>query len=43
MKEEKSIQPYKDPVEVINLGTEEAKKEVKIDTNLEDSVKGRLV
>ena len=43
MQEEKSIQPHKEPIEVINLGTEEDKKEVKIGANLEDSVKGRLV
>ena len=43
MQEEKAIKPHKEPFEVINLGTEEAKKEVKISANLEESVKGRLV
>ena len=32
--EEKAIQPHEDPVEIINLGTEEDRKEVKIDANL---------
>ena len=43
MKEEKAIQPYKYPIEVVNLGTEEDKKEVKIGADLEDSVKNRLI
>ena len=43
MQEEKAIQPHEDPVEVINLGTETDRKEVKIDTNLEDDIKSRLV
>ena len=43
VQEEKAIQPHEEPVEVINLGTEVDKKEVKIGANLEDSVKSRLV
>ena len=42
-KEERVIQPYEEPVEVVNLGTEEEKKEFNIGTNLEDSVKHRLI
>ena len=38
-KEERAIQPHEDPVEVVNLGTEEDKKKVKIGANLEDIVK----
>ena len=34
LQEEKSIQPHKDSDEVINLGTETDKKEVKIGANL---------
>ena len=41
--EESAIQPHKEPVETINLGTEVDKKEVKIDTNLETNVKYRLI
>ena len=40
---EKAIQPHEESVEVINLGTETEKKEVKIGANLESSVKSRLV
>ena len=43
IQEEKFIQPHEEPVEVINLGTEEDKKEVKIDTNIENNVKSILV
>ena len=43
IQEEKVIQPHEEPIEVINLGTEADKKEVKIGANLEDSVKRRLV
>ena len=43
LQEEKAIQPYKKSVEVINMGTETDKKEVKISVNLESSVKRRLV
>ena len=41
--EERTIQPHEEPIEVVNLGTEEDKKEVKIGSNLEDSVKKRLI
>ena len=34
MQEEKSIQPHEDPVEVVNLGTAENRKKVKIGANL---------
>ena len=43
MQEEKSIQPHEEPIEVINLGTKIDRKEVKIDANLEDGIKNRLV
>ena len=42
LQEEKAIQSYEESVEVINLGTEEDKKEIKIGANLESSVKSRL-
>lgn len=41
--EEKVIQSHLEDVEVINLGTEEDKKEVKIDASLQDVVKTRLI
>ena len=41
--EERTIQSHEEPIEVVNLGTEEDKKEVKIGANLEDSVKKRLI
>ena len=41
--EEKAIQPYKESVEVINLGSEEDRKEVKIGTFLSEEVKGNLI
>ena len=41
--EERTIQPHEEPIEVVNLGTEEDKKEIKIGDNLEDSVKKRLI
>ena len=41
--EERTIQPHEEPIEVVNLGTEEDKKEVKIGANLEESVKARLI
>ena len=37
--EDKTIQPYEEPVDTINLGTEE----VKVGANLESSVKKRLI
>ena len=43
MQEEKAIRPHEESVEVINLGTEADKKEVKIGADLEDCVKRRLV
>src|SRR4051812_23531319 len=41
--EERTIQPHEEPIEVINLGSDEEKKEVKIGADLEDSVKQRLI
>ena len=41
--EERTIQPHKEPVDTINLGTEENKKEVKVGANLEPSVKEHLI
>ena len=41
--EERAIQPHEEPVETVNLGTEENRKEVKIGANLESSVKNRLI
>ena len=38
-----TIQPHEEPVETVNLGTEEDKKEVKVGANLESSVKERLI
>ena len=43
MQEEKAIQPYEEPVEVINLGTETDKREVRDGANLKDGIKRRLV
>ena len=39
LQEERAIQPHEEPVESVNLGTEEDRKEVKIGVNLEPSVK----
>ena len=41
--EENTIQPYKEPLEVINLGSEEDLKEVKIRALLHPDVKRRLI
>ena len=41
--EERAIQPHEEPVDTMNLGTEEDKKEVKIGADLEHSVKERLI
>ena len=41
--EERTIQPHEEPVDTINLGTEEDKKEVKVGANLEPSIKGHLI
>ena len=43
LQEERAIQPHEEPVEIVNLGTEEDKKEVKIGANMEPSVKQRLI
>lgn len=40
--ESKVIQPHQEPIEVINLGTKEKKKEVKVGSTLEASVRERL-
>ena len=37
------IQPHEEQIEVVNLGTDEVKKEVKIGAALEESVKSRMV
>ena len=42
-REERAIQPHEEPVEIVNLGTEEDKKEVKTCANLEHSFKERLI
>jgi hypothetical protein len=42
-REGKTIQPYGEAIEVINLGTEEDKKEIKIGASLEASVKKRVI
>ena len=41
--EESTIQPYKESLEMINLGTEEDLKEVKIGALLHPDVKSRLI
>ena len=41
--DERAIQPHEEPVETVNLGTEEDKKEVKIGADLEYSVKKQLI
>src|SRR4051812_48325817 len=41
--ENKTIQPHEEPIEVINLGSNEEMKEVKIGADLEYSVKQRLI
>ena len=41
--EERAIHPHEEPVEMINLGTEIDRKEVKIGANLEVKVKKRLI
>ena len=37
------IQPHEEQVEIVNLGTDEVKKEVKIGAALETNVKSRMV
>jgi hypothetical protein len=41
--EEKTIQPFKEPMEVINLGSEEDRKEVKVGALLAPKVKERMI
>ena len=41
--EERVIQPHQEELEIVNLGTDEVKKEVKIGAALEESVKSRMV
>lgn len=41
--EEKMIQPHQEPVDVINMGTGEDIKEVKVWSSFEQSVKKKLV
>ena len=43
LQEERAIQLHEEPVEIVNLGTEEDKKEVKIGANLEANVKQWLI
>ena len=42
-KEERSIQPYKEPLETVNLGSEEERKEVKVGALLSSAVKECLI
>ena len=42
-REESTIQPYKESLETINLGSEEDPKEVKIGASLYPDVKSRLI
>ena len=41
--EERSIQPYKEPLETVNLGSEEERKEVKVGALLSSAVKESLI
>lgn len=41
--EDKEIWPHQEPVNVINMGTEENRKEVKVGASLNDEIKKRLV
>lgn len=41
--EEKEIQPHKEPIEVINLGSDEVRREVQITTSLVEHVHTQLV
>ena len=41
--EENTIKPYKEPLEVVNLGSEEDPKEVKIGASLNPDVKSELI
>lgn len=42
-KEEKTIHPHEEPVDIVNLGAEEDKREIKIGAGLVDSVKKILI
>ncbi|XP_058746121.1 uncharacterized protein LOC131618991 [Vicia villosa] len=41
--EEKVIEPHQEPIETVNLGTEETRREVKIGASLNENVKEKLV
>ena len=41
--DERAIQPHEEPVDTVNMGTKEDIKEVKVGSNLERSVKERLI
>ncbi|XP_058775661.1 uncharacterized protein LOC131649933 [Vicia villosa] len=41
--EEKVIEPHQEPIETVNLGTEEMKREVKIGASLNEGVKEKLI
>jgi len=41
--ERKNIQPYGEALEVINLGAEEDKKEIKIGASLDPAIKKRII
>ena len=43
LQQERTIHPHEEPVDTINLGTEEDKREVKVGANLEPSVKERRI
>ena len=40
--EEKTIQPHQEEIELINLGTEDKKREIKVGAALEEGVKKRI-
>jgi hypothetical protein len=42
-RERKAIQPHQEEIEIVNLGTEEDKKEIKIGALLDTTVKGRII
>ncbi|XP_058757655.1 uncharacterized protein LOC131630928 [Vicia villosa] len=41
--EEKVIEPHQEPIETVNLGTEETRREVKIGASLNENVKEKLI
>ena len=43
MQDKRAIQPHEEPIEVVIMGTEEDKKEIKIGANLEDNFKKSLI